>query len=482
MAFPSSNPLPVVSTVPDADAPPPAVAGAAPLPPPGLAGVRARLETMGCRVNRYDTAQLRAELSAMGCTVVTDDGPCDLYLLNTCTVTHAADGDARRLARRARRRFPDARVVLTGCYAEVSPDALNAMDEVDLVVGNGDKADLSRRIGALFGSPDPASAAASDRPAAAASPVPAVPGRGSVFGAGSRGLPDQGGATRFFLKVQEGCDVACAFCIIPTARGRARSMPVDDVISVLQRAEAAGYREVILAGIHLGGYGEETGTDLARLVRRVLDDTGLPRIRFGSMEPWGLSERFVELFAAEPRLLPYLHLPLQSGSASVLKRMKRPCTPDFYRRQVNRLLAARPDLYLSSDVLTGFPGETDDEFDEGLAFIESMPFTHLHVFPYSRREGTPAASMAGQVDERVKRERVQRLIALSDAKRRAALQRMVGTTTGVLTEVNGKGHTDNNHPIRIEADPPPPDNRIVTVTVTGIHADGNGLVGRLAGR
>jgi threonylcarbamoyladenosine tRNA methylthiotransferase MtaB len=431
-------------------------------PPAVLAGTRVRVETMGCRVNRSDAAQLRAEISAMGCTVV-DDAPYDIYLLNTCTVTQSADADARRMARKARRLCPQAKVVLTGCYAQVDPETLNAMDEVDLVVGNDGKADLASRIATLATS--------------AGSVGAGVDGQISRISDVSAGVLDaallSAGTTRFFLKVQEGCDVRCAFCIIPKARGSARSMAPDGVIGQLNRAYDAGYREAVLAGIHLGGYGEDLGSDFSALLARVLDETDMPRIRFGSLEPWGLSENFVALFSENPRLLPSLHLPLQSGSASVLRRMRRPCTPDFYRRQVTRILAAKPDLYLSADVLTGFPGETDAEFEDGFQFIESLPFAHLHVFPYSPRAGTPAAAMAQRVRDDVKKQRVHRLIALSDAKRQVALGAQVGRRTEVLVEVGGRGHSHNNFTVNIPPSSPP--GSLVSVTITGV--DGDALVG-----
>jgi len=302
-------------------------------------------------------------------------------------------------------------------------------------------------------------------------------GRGVMFGGADRPLPDPGADTRFFLKVQEGCNVTCAFCIIPTARGRSRSMPPEDVVTTVNRAVAAGYREVILAGIHLGGYGDDLGpaTTFSGLLTRVLGETGVPRLRFGSLEPWGLSDDFVSLFEREPRLLPFLHLPLQSGSASVLKRMHRPCTPPFYRAQVERILAARPDLFLSTDVMAGFPGESDAEFEEGVSFIDALPFAHLHVFPYSRRAGTPAADAPDQVGEEVKRARVRRLIDLSDAKRRIALERQIGMTTTVLVEAADLGHTHNNHPIRVVGADIPDRGELVTVRVTGV--DGERLLG-----
>lgn len=433
---------------------------AAPAAPAFPAGTRVCVETMGCRVNRYDAALLRAEVAALGAQVTGPEGPCDLFVLNTCTVTHQADAEARRLARRARRRWPGARVAVTGCYAEVDPKALAALPEIDLVAGNRDKPDLAARLAALMRgeAPDGGAAAAPSRDW----------GRETLFGAGVDRLADLRGDTRYFLKVQEGCDQPCAFCIIPTARGRARSMPPEDVVAAVRRAQGAGYREVILAGIHLGGYGRDLGRplDFAGLLRRILDATTIPRIRFGSLEPWGVTDAFVDLFAAEARLLPFLHLPLQSGSASVLKRMRRPCAPGFYRRQVERIVAAKPGLFLSTDVLTGFPGETSGEFAEGYAFIEGLPFAHLHVFPYSPRAGTPAAGFAEPVPPEVRRARAHALIALSDAKRAEALAAQVGAVTEVLAEAAGRGHTHNNFPVRL-AGPPPPAGTLLSCRITG---------------
>jgi len=239
-------------------------------------------------------------------------------------------------------------------------------------------------------------------------------------------------------------------------------------VAAVRRAADAGYREVILAGIHLGGYGRDLdgAPDFAGLLTRVLAETGVPRIRFGSLEPWGVTDAFVEVFAAEDRLLPFLHLPLQSGSASVLKRMRRPCTPGFYRARVERIVAAKPDLFLSTDVLTGFPGETEAEFAEGLAFIESLPFAHLHVFPYSPRAGTAAADLPGQVPPEVKRERAHALIALSDAMKAGRLAAQVGTVSEVLAEAAGKGHTHNHFPVRI-AGPAPAPGTLLACRITG---------------
>jgi threonylcarbamoyladenosine tRNA methylthiotransferase MtaB len=449
---PAVNALPMLSTVPRADSEAPAF-------PPGH---RVCVTTMGCRVNRYDAALLRAEVAALGAQVVGEDGPYDLFVLNTCTVTHRADTEARRLARRARRRRPAARVVVTGCYAEVDPEALAAMPEIDLVAGNRDKPELAGRLAALA------------RGADAADTPPRAPhrrwGRGNIFGAGVDLLPEAE-STRFFLKVQEGCDQPCAYCIIPTARGAARSMPPDDVVAAVRAAGDAGYREVVLAGIHLGGYGGDlTGVNFAGLLKRVLGETDVPRIRFGSLEPWGVTDAFVKLLGRERRLMPFLHLPLQSGAASVLRRMRRPCTPDFYRARVEAVLAARPELFLSTDVLTGFPGETDAEFAEGHDFIASLPFAHLHVFPYSARSGTPAAGLPDPVPPDVKRDRAARLIDLSDRLKAAALAARVGTVTEVLVERRRGGHAEDGSAVALGRGPHAP-GTIVRARITGVEGE-----------
>lgn len=445
-------PVKVLST------PAPAPAAVPAFPP----GYRVCVATMGCRVNRYDAALLRAEVAALGAQVVSEDGPYDLFVLNTCTVTHRADTEARRLARRARRRRPGARVAVTGCYAEVSPEALSAMPEVDLVAGNRDKPELAERLAALA------------RGAEAPDAPPRSPhrrwGRDRIFGAGVDLLP-AAESTRFFLKIQEGCDQPCAYCIIPTARGAARSMPPDDVVAAVRAACDAGYREVVLAGIHLGGYGRDLGhIDFAGLLERVLSETDMARIRFGSLEPWGVTDAFVRRLAAERRLMPFLHLPLQSGSAAVLKAMRRPCTPDFYRSRAEAVLAARPELSLSTDVLTGFPGETGADFEEGYAFIASLPFAHLHVFPYSARAGTPAADLPNPLGPDVKRDRAARLIDLSDRLKAEALAARVGTVTEVLVERRGGGHAEDGSAVALGRGPYRP-GTLVRARITGVEGD-----------
>jgi threonylcarbamoyladenosine tRNA methylthiotransferase MtaB len=222
------------------------------------------------------------------------------------------------------------------------------------------------------------------------------------------------------------------------------------VVAAVRAAHAAGYREVVLAGIHLGGYGRDIGgPDFAGLLARVFGATDVARVRLGSLEPWGVTDGFVDLLGREPRLMPFLHLPLQSGSASVLRRMRRPCTPEFYRSKVAAARAARPELFLSTDVLTGFPGETEAEFMEGCAFIASLPFGHLHVFPYSARRGTPAADLPDPLPPDVKHDRAARLMSLSDRLRERALAARVGAVTTVLVERGGGGHAEDGTAVRL---------------------------------
>lgn len=387
---------------------------------------RVRLDTFGCRVNKYDSTVLRAELLARGYAVTEDEGTFDTLILNTCTVTEASDQATRRLVRRTRRETPDAHIVLTGCYAEVAADEIARTLEVDRVIPNRDKDQLVDQLDQLVG-----------RSASPATPTDVV--------------PEWGRHTRFFFKVQEGCDVRCTFCIIPDARGNARSLSPEDVLETVRRAVARGYQEVILAGIHLGAYGRDIPGEsgLGRLVRRILSETGVQRLRLGSLEPWGVRPDLIDLLQHEPRLMPSLHLPLQSGSEEILRLMRRPISARRYRVLVDQIMQARPDLTLYLDVIAGFPGETDAHFEESFEFISALPFTHLHVFPYSRRPDTPAADLPDQVPDRVKKQRVERLMALSQTRWSSRLHSRLHSTDQVLVELLGRGQTRDNLPVQL---------------------------------
>lgn len=396
----------------------------APIVPPH----RVRLDTFGCRVNKYDSSVLRAELLSRGYEVSEDEGSFDTLILNTCTVTEATDQATRRLVRKLRRQHPDASMVLTGCYAELGGERLRETLGVQLVVGQRQRVTLVDQLDALLQRP--------------ASPTPSEPDM----------IPDRGRHTRFFFKVQEGCDVRCTFCIIPDARGHARSLPIHEVVETVQRAVERGYHEVILSGIHLGAYGRDRAGEsgLGRLIQRVLAETSVQRLRLGSLEPWGVRADLMQLLADEPRLMPSLHLPLQSGSERVLQAMRRPISARRYQKLVEELFRARPDLSLWLDVIAGFPGETDAEHAESLAFVEALPFTRLHVFPYSIRQGTPAAALPGHLPEEVKQARVQAFLNLSESRFLQKLQARVGSLDEMVLEQGGRGHTRDNLPVQLE--------------------------------
>jgi len=399
----------------------------APAPsPPVRTALRVALQTLGCRSNKYDTAVIRGELMARGYEVVSTEQPHDVLILNSCTVTHDADRVARQRLRAARRRAPTCTLLLTGCYAELGGDALREAVGADLLVSNQEKPTLVDRLDHFFGF----------------TPLPAPPGPM---------LPDPGEHTRFFFKIQDGCNVRCAFCIIPDARGSARSLPPEQVVGQVREAVARGFQEVILSGIHLGAYGRDLpgAPGLAGLLRRILTETDLPRLRLGSVEPWGVRPDLLALLREDPRFLPSLHLPLQSGCDRTLRAMKRPMGAQTYRQLIDRVLEACPNLTLWLDVIAGFPGETSQDFDQCVDFVEALPFARLHVFPYSPRRGTPAASLPAPVPPAIIRARVTRLLSLSAERWQQTLQARIGHDAHILVESGGRGHTRDNLPVQL---------------------------------
>ncbi|MBU0609804.1 MAG: tRNA (N(6)-L-threonylcarbamoyladenosine(37)-C(2))-methylthiotransferase MtaB, partial [Armatimonadetes bacterium] len=358
----------------------------------------AALKTLGCKLNQYESEQMREQLQHLGYAIVDFDTPADLVLINSCTVTHHADRDTRRLARRAKKTNAHAFVVVTGCYAEVSPEELRAIPEIDLVCRMTDKL----RIGELVRGLSPA--------VSGADPTSDTRGMGSA--------PDTAGDrpraphlisqfaehTRCFVKVQEGCNARCSYCIIPQARGPSRSVPPEEVLEQARRLVLAGHPEIVLIGTHLGQFGLDLpqADGLVALVRCLAAIPELQRLRLSSIEPREVSEDLIALMAQdggqrEPKLCRYLHIPLQSGCDSVLTRMNRPYDTAFYADLIGRTHAAQPAAGLGADVIVGFPGESEEEFEQTRQFVEGLPLSYLHVFTYSRRKGTPAADMPGQV-------------------------------------------------------------------------------------
>ncbi len=387
------------------------------------------------------------QLAEGGHRVVGPGETADLCILNTCTVTAVAAKKSRHLLRQLRRTNPDARLVVTGCWSELEPGKAEATG-ADLVVGNEAKDRLVEILAerGLLDAGDPVEAPG-------ASPI-----------AASR-------HTRAFVKVQDGCDNRCAFCIVTVARGAGRSVPAEAVVAEIRRLEELGFREAVLSGVHLGSWGHdlEPRSSLVHLVRRILAETSMERIRLSSLEPWDLEPSFFELLA-EARVQPHLHLPLQSGCDATLRRMARKTTTRDFATLVEAARAAHPDVAVSTDIMAGFPGETEAEFQESIAFVEAMGFSRLHVFRFSPREGTPAAAMPGRVPGPVVQERARRLHELGARLERDFAARFLGRTLPVLwEEAEPHGHALRHtgltpNYLRVLTDTPPGTTLANTIT------------------
>ncbi len=360
-------------------------------------------------------------LEARGFRAVPADCEADVVVINTCTVTARAELSDRQAIRRAGRVSPGARVVVTGCWAQTSPAAVAALGGVDLVVGNGDKTRLPELLDGLLAEPRRAPRIeVGDLAAVGIEPV--AP------------RPHLNGRARAFLKVQDGCQHRCAFCIVPFARGGSRSLEPALVEDHVRRLVEAGHPEIVLTGVDLGHYGADRvpRASLAALLARLVQVRGLRWLRLSSMLPAYFTDDVLEVLTTAPAIAPHFHVPLQSGSDRVLRRMRRPYTSAMYRRVVEQLAGAIPRLGLGADVIAGFPGETDADFAATLDLVGALPFSYLHVFPYSERRGTTAASLPGRLDPRTVVDRARRLRELGAARRRAFHAAMVGRTDDVL--------------------------------------------------
>lgn len=382
----------------------------------------AALATLGCKTNQFESAALEEQLVAAGWTILPFDAGAELVIVNTCTVTAATDSQSRNLIRRARRLNPDCRVVVTGCYAQIDPAALRALPGVALVLGNAEKQDLLR----LLGEEGSKIVHVSDLRQGGGS-VPTL----TIFAEHSRA----------FVQIQNGCNAFCSYCIIPFARGPSRSVAPELVLEQVQQLVAAGYPEIVLTGIHIGGYGLdlENSTNLTTLVKLLLANSPLHRLRLGSIEPTEISAELIELLATSPTLCPHLHIPLQAGADAVLARMNRHYDTAFFRTLIENVALSIPGIAIGLDLIAGFPGESDAEFAHTLALLESLPVTHLHVFPFSKRTGTPAATMPEQVAPAVIKERAAQLRALGHAKLDAFTRSFIGRDLEVVVEGGGKG-------------------------------------------
>jgi threonylcarbamoyladenosine tRNA methylthiotransferase MtaB len=381
--------------------------------------LRVAFATLGCKVNQYDTATMQTALAA-GCEVVPFAEGADVYVVNSCTVTDRADAESRQLARRARRLNPRGRVILTGCFAQTSPQRAN-LPEVDYVIGVGRLPDLLRAVHDQIPASEGRVLVGNLRKAAEV----------TVLGAESFG--DQ---TRAFLKVQEGCDLFCTFCIVPMARGRSRSVPPRRVLAELGRLAGLGFREAVLTGIHLGGWGRDLDPPLtlADLVEMIVGAAPLRRIRLCSIDPPEVTPHLLDLIARSPVLCDHLHVPVQAGADGVLRRMRRLYDAALVRDVAAEVHRRLPGAGLGTDVIAGFPGESAADFAATEALLGDAGFTYLHVFPYSRRHGTTAAKASDHLPPPVIRARAQALRRLGRAQREAFAARCVGGELEVLVE------------------------------------------------
>ncbi|MGC4375979.1 tRNA (N(6)-L-threonylcarbamoyladenosine(37)-C(2))-methylthiotransferase MtaB [Fictibacillus sp. Mic-4] len=357
--------------------------------------------TLGCKVNHYETEAIWQLFQNAGYERTDFENMADVYVINTCTVTNTGDKKSRQVIRRAIRKNPDAVICVTGCYAQTSPAEVMAIPGVDIVVGTQDRSKMLAYIEQFKQERLPINGVSNIMKARVYEELD---------------VPQFTDRTRASLKIQEGCNNFCTFCIIPWARGLLRSRQPEEVIKQAQQLVDAGYKEIVLTGIHTAGYGEDMKDYSFAKLLSDLDEkvAGLKRLRISSIEASQITEEVIEVMNRSEKIVPHLHIPLQSGSNTVLERMRRKYTMEMFAERLNRLKEALPGLAVTSDVIVGFPGETEEEFMETYNFIRDHKFSELHVFPYSKRTGTPAARMENQVPEDVKNERVHRLIALSD--------------------------------------------------------------------
>jgi threonylcarbamoyladenosine tRNA methylthiotransferase MtaB len=384
--------------------------------------MRIAITTLGCKINQYDSAVIRERLEG-GHSFVPFDERADFYIINSCTVTDRADWEARQLVRRARRASPDAKVLVTGCYAQVSPEQVARLPGVDFVVGLNRLDDLARFVEeARDGRTNGVKLAVAD--VARERGIPAL---------GAREIP---GHTRAFLKIQEGCNYSCTYCIIPTARGLSRSVPPQEILAQIRSLAERGFIEVVLTGIHLGGYGQDLQpkADLTSLLEEIAERQLIPRLRLSSLDPREVPERLLRLMAGSKTLCSHLHICAQAGEDGILKRMRRNYDTAYYRDVVTAARERLPDAALGSDIIVGFPGESAEDFARSLEYFDSLPLTYFHVFPYSVRSGTPAAGYEGQLATAEKKKRAARMRELGAKKKREFCRGFIGRRVPVLLE------------------------------------------------
>ncbi len=421
---------------------------------------RVSFHTLGCKLNFSESSTLAREFERGGYRRVEPSEPTDVAVINSCSVTEHADKKCRNIIRKIHRRNPNAIIAVTGCYAQLKPEAIAEIDGVDIVLSNNDKGDLYKRVVEL-----------KER------------GKAEVYSCSVENLTrffaaySSGDRTRSFLKVQDGCDYKCAYCTIHYARGSSRNIPIADIVAEACEIAVAGQKEIVITGINTGDFGRTTGESFIDLLRALDSVDGIERYRISSIEPNLITDEIIEFCAQSPKFMPHFHIPLQSGSTHILGLMRRRYTAERYRERIAKIRELMPDSFLGVDVIVGFPGEGEEEFMETYRLLEEVGASFLHIFPFSERPGTPAVTMPNKVQSRISTERVSRLEELSSRLNHAFAERFLSTERDVLFESTNHdglmyGYTDNY--LRVSA---PFDemrvNNICRVRLDSIDANGD---------
>ena len=432
----------------------------------------AGFHTLGCKVNQSETEAMTALFLNRGYQLGEFEEYCDVYVINTCTVTHAGDRKSRQMIRRAKQINPQAVVVVTGCYAQTSPEAVAAIEDVDIILGTNMRHRIVDEVEAFTGSR-----------------VQLVDEKDTLTDFEEISMDRVIQKARAYLKVQEGCEQFCTYCFIPYARGPLRSRSMENTLQEAKKLEQAGFKEIILTGIHLGAYGKPSEAEreagavqqatLADLCEMLLNETSFERIRLSSIEPTEVDDHLLRLFAENRRMCRHLHLPLQAGDDGVLEAMHRPYNTEQYRQEMARIRAAVPDIALSTDLMVGFPGETDEQFENSLRFCDEIAFSSMHLFKYSPRQGTPAAGYPNQVPNEVKDARSKRMQEVAERNMLRYMEAHLGQTVEVLVEEQRSdgiwlGHTDTY--LHVAVDGPCRKNAMVQVRLDKI--DGKLIKGK----
>lgn len=391
--------------------------------------------TLGCKVNSYESEYVMSLFKDKGYTISNFDDVCDIYVINTCTVTNQSDSKSRKIINQAIRKNPDACVVAMGCYIEANKDT--SIDGVDILIGNKDKSKIVDLIEKYFLTKNTINNTYDDL--------------GSIFE--DMEIKTFDGRTRAFVKIQDGCENFCSYCIIPYVRGKCRSKSKEKVIEEINNLVNNGYKEIVLTGIHTGNYGRDLGINFYDLLKEIVDIEGLYRLRISSIEITELTDEILELIKKYDVIVDHLHVPLQSGSDTILKLMNRKYDTNYFKNKIEDIRKIRPNISISTDVIAGFPGETEELFNETYEFCKEIKFSKIHVFPYSIRKNTPASKFPNQVDGSVKKERARKLITLSTELEKEYMSKFLNKNVDVLIEQykNGYsyGHTSNYLLVRI---------------------------------